>query len=184
VKTTMCLIALVTMAGSVPAADPQVEFTVTDGWVEFRLTRDDRPVSGARVLVTDARGQKFADGATGEDGAGEFPIPPGSKNFRIEFRIDDRIADSILLTPVDGIVVPTNVLLSFGLAPCCRAPAKRTESLRDSPSTHDDESSHEIVPTWLRAGVGVTITLLGVAILFRRLRLARSSNHDPRKAET
>lgn len=113
------LLATVVFVSPVAAGEPQVAFVVRDGWVEFTLAQDDKPVPDAQVRVFTTNGHKFAEGETGPGGRGEFPLPPGH-SFRVEIKIGDRTADPIMLMPIDDHVVPTNVLLSFGLAPCYR----------------------------------------------------------------
>ncbi|MFO0805522.1 MAG: hypothetical protein U0791_20655 [Gemmataceae bacterium] len=150
------------------AAEPEIAFTVVDGWVELKLTQDDNPLPGAKVRVLDSRGGKFADGETGTDGSGEFPMPPGTQ-FRVEIKVGDRTADMILLTQVDGIVVPKSVLLSFGLTPCCRYSSRSTVATEtELPATASEREF--TIPRWFQAAVGIAFTILGAAILVRRER--------------
>lgn len=171
-KRTLRTVVLAASVFVVPAvaraAEPEIAFTVVDGWVELKLTQDDNPLPGAKVRVLDSRGGKFADGETGTDGSGEFPMPPGTQ-FRLEIKVGDRTADMILLTQVDGIVVPKNVLLSFGLTPCCRYSSRSAVATEtESPAT---ASEHEFtIPRWFQAAAGGGFTILGAAILVRHER--------------
>jgi hypothetical protein len=157
------------------AAEPQVEFEVKDGWVEFVLTRDDKPVPDATVLVFDSGGNKFAEGETGAQGRGLFPLPPGAE-FRVEFKVDGRNADMIRLAPVDGRVVPNRVLLSFGLAPCCRTPSRAAVAGSAAPPP-EPVPFLNLRSVWLQAGAGVALTLVGVVILGAS---RRGSPHTPK----
>jgi hypothetical protein len=107
------------------AEGAQVEFAVTDGWVEFTVRQAGEPVSGAQVTVFDTDGHKFASGETGPNGRGTFPLPRGPA-LAVEIQFDQRVAEPILLSRVDGALLPADVLLSFGAKPCCRR--ARTEN--------------------------------------------------------
>lgn len=126
------------------AAEPRASFTVDAGWVNFRLTRDGEPISDARIKVLDARGEQFATGETGKDGDGSFPLPTGPCCI-VEFEVGGKTADPIRLTPRDGGVFPREVLLSFGLAPCCRAPS-RGGALYGEPTP---DAPGDAMPRWL-----------------------------------
>jgi hypothetical protein len=162
---------------SVRAAEPQVAFVVKDGWVEFTLTQDDKPVADAQVRVFTANGHTFGEGETGPQGRGEFPLPP-DHSFRVEIKIGDRTADSILLTPIDDHVVPTNVLLSFGLAPCCKVPSRGMfgSGGRDVPATNPPATSPGSIPIGAQVVCSVLFTALGVSIIWMSRR--RSSPTD------
>jgi hypothetical protein len=153
------------------AAEPQVAFVVADGWVEFALTQDGRPVAGAQVRVFAATGHRYADGETGPEGRGVFPLPPGP-SFRVEIKLGDRTADPILLTPVGDHVVPTEVLLSFGLAPCCKVPSRAGAfgAGGADPGLPDRPETTGSLPVWVRAAGGVAFTVLGVVILWASRR--------------
>lgn len=171
-------LAILVFASPAAAREPQVTFVVKDGWVEMTVTQDDKPVADALIRVFSATGHKFAEGETGPGGRGEFPLPPGH-SFRVEIKIGDRTADPILLTPIDDHVVPTNVLLSFGLAPCCRVPPRGgvfgSKSPTESP-LNTATSSLGSMPVWMQAGGAVVFTILGVFILFGS---RRSTSKEP-----
>lgn len=160
-------VALLTLAfcAATRAGEPQVAFALKGGWVKFTVTQDDKPVPDAVVRVFNAQGAEFAEGESGPSGRGQFPQPPDGM-FRVEIKVQNRTADPIALTPVDGAIVPTNVLLSFGLAPCCRAPSRTALSPDPPPPT----VSRDTLPVWMSAGVGVAFTLLGAIILVRSVR--------------
>jgi len=153
------------------AAEPQVSFVVKDGWVPFTLTRGDIPVPDATVRVYDAQGSMFGEGETGSEGRGEFPLPRGDL-FRVEIKIGDRTADMIQLTKVEDRVVPSSVLLSFGLAPCCRVATKATGSGTVRQGTPEDAT---LIPPsiWVKAGGGIILTLLGAAVIVTAFRSNR-----------
>ncbi len=90
------LLATIVSVSPVAAGEPQVAFGVKDGWVEFTLAQDDKPVPDAQVRVFTTNGHKFAEGETGPGGRGEFPLPPGH-SFRVEIK-------SARLKP-DGLLV-------------------------------------------------------------------------------
>lgn len=167
------LLATVSDATPALATEPQVVFGVKDGWVEFSLTQDDKPVADALVRVFTTDGHRFAEGETGPGGRGLFPLPPGH-SFRVEIKVGDRTSDSILLTPIDDHVVPTNVLLSFGLAPCCRVPSRGMfgSGEQEVPSTTSPAST----PIWAQVVCSVLFTALGVSIIW--LSRCRSSQTD------
>ena len=158
------LLATVVFVSPVAAGEPQVAFVVKDGWVEFTLAQDDKPVPDAQVRVFTTNGHKFAEGETGPGGRGEFPLPPGH-SFRVEIKLGDRTADPILLTPIDNHVVPTNVLLSFGLAPCCKVPSRGMFGT-ESPDQSRPASPTGSIPIWLQAAGGIAFTVFGALILW------------------
>lgn len=162
------LLATVVFVSPVAAGEPQVAFVVKDGWVEFTLAQDDKPVPDAQVRVFTTNGHKFAEGETGPGGRGEFPLPPGH-SFRVEIKIGDRTADPILLTPIDDHVVPTNVLLSFGLAPCCKLPSRGTFGT-ESRDQSQPASVLGSIPIWVQATGGIAFTILGALILWMSRR--------------
>ncbi len=161
------------------ATEPQVAFVVKDGWVSMKMTRDEKPVPDAEVRVYDEHGGKFGEGETGSEGQAEFPLPPG-RIFRLEIKTGDRTADIIQLTKVDDQVMPANVLLSFGLAPCCRALPRNKAST--SPGT-DPATLFGSVPVWMQAGGSMLFTILGVTI-FLTARRSSTPTDRPLPEET
>ena len=102
------------------ASGPPISYAVKNRWIQFTLTHDDKPVTNGMVRVFDGFGNNFAEGETGTNGQGEFPLPSGHQ-FRVEIKIGDRAADPIPVTSNGGNrIVPERRRLSFGLAPCCR----------------------------------------------------------------
>lgn len=174
-RTLAAVVGLFLAPAPARAAEPEIAFNVVDGWVDLKLTQDDKPLPGAKVLVLDSRGGKFADGETGPDGSGEFPMPPGTQ-FRVEVKIGDRTADMILLTQVDGIVVPKSVLLSFGLAPCCRFSSRSATIAEEEQAAPTAKVRDFPVASWLQGTVGVGLAVLGAAILVRHERRARRTS--------
>jgi hypothetical protein len=139
------------------AAGPaQIAFSVTDGWVEFTVRQDGEPVSDALVAVFDAHGRKFASGETGTDGRGTFPLPSGP-SLAVEIKIIERVADPILLTSVDGALLPSEVLLSFGAKQCCRRPQKENQE------TSEMTGSLRPIGLWLLSGGSLCLLLSMVA---------------------
>ncbi len=166
--TAVALLATVMFVSPVSAGEPQAAFAVKDGLIEMTITRDDMPVADAQVRVFAANGHKFAEGETGPEGRGEFPLPPGT-DFRVEIKVGDRTADPIRLTKIDDYVVPTNVLLSFGLAPCCKVPSRGgmfgTEPPTASSPPDPANSPSFSMPVWMQATCAVAFTILGGFIL-------------------
>ena len=147
------------------ADDAQVAFNVKDGWVEMTLTRDAEPIPDVRIKVFDHRGGKFAEGETGPLGRGEFPLPPGD-SLMIEFTVGDRTADPIRLSKVDDRVVPTRVLLSYGLSPCCKVPKRVLDA---SPGDSGSESAAPTpgsLPVWVQVAGSVAFALVGLTLLW------------------
>ena len=176
------LLATVVFVSPVAAGEPQVAFVVKDGWVEFTLAQDDKPVPDAQVRVFTTNGHKFADGETGPGGRGLFPLPRGHF-FLVEIKIGDRTADPILLTPIDNHVVPTNVLLSFGLAPCCKVPSRGMfgSEVQDAPTTSPTATSPGSFPIWAQVVCSVLFTALGISIIWMSRRRTSPTNRLPSK---
>src|SRR5438876_731644 len=76
------------------AVEPEATFVAKGKWVALILTRDNQPVADAQVRVFTASGNQYAEGETGPQGRGEFPMPPGSM-FMVEIRSGGRTADQI-----------------------------------------------------------------------------------------
>lgn len=146
---------LVIPGGPCRGAEPQIAFVVADGWVTFKLQQDGQPVAGARVRVLDAQGRQFAEGETGPEGRGLFPLPPGA-SLMVEVKLGERTADLIRLTRTDDSLVPTQVLLSFGLRPCCRG-AKSLES--------PAPEAHPLARAAWPAGLGGVLIVIGTVLL-------------------
>lgn len=175
-------LATALFASPVAGGEPQVAFAVKDGWVEFTLTRDDKPLADAQVRVFTANGHTFAQGETGPEGRCEFPLPPGP-DFRVEIKVGDRNADPIRLTKIDDYVVPTNVLLSFGLAPCCKVPSRGVfgSGGQEVPSTNPPVTSPGSIPIWAQVVCIVLFTTLGVSIIWMSRRPSSPTDRLPSK---
>src|SRR4051812_21690912 len=103
------LAAFVLSASPLSAQEPEVSLGVKAGWLHFALTtREGQAVKDSPVAVYDLKGQKIAEGDSGEDGQGEFPLPPGGRAI-VEFKIGKRLADPILLKYGPGGVFPERV---------------------------------------------------------------------------
>lgn len=90
------LVAIFIAIQNVPcgAAEPQVAFNLKDGWVEFVIRQDGRPVPNVIIRILNDGGNKFAEGETGPEGQTTFPPPPGS-SFLVEIKAGERTADPI-----------------------------------------------------------------------------------------
>lgn len=157
------VIALAACAVAAPAAEPTVAFAVKDGWVSLALTGADGPIADAQVEVYTAAGHRFAEGETGADGRGEFPLPPGP-HCRVEIRIGDRRADSIRLTRTGDRLAPSNVLLSFGLAPCCRIPSG-SAARADRSATGPLSGASDLTPLASQITGGLVCVLAGLGLI-------------------
>lgn len=155
------------------ASEPEVAFVVKDGWVEFVLRQDGRPVADALIQVVDEKGTNFAQGVTGEEGQASCPLPRGS-SFVVEFKTGNRTADPIRFFKIEESVEPARVLLSYGLRPCCRFLSRKeattdpTESELAAPPT----SPRTYRLLLLTAAVGFAIV---AAVLFLVSRQSASS---------
>ncbi|MEZ6143543.1 MAG: SpaA isopeptide-forming pilin-related protein [Zavarzinella sp.] len=153
--------------GNMPisASEPHVAFTVKDGWVEMAISHDANPVPEATFQIYSSNAQLFAEGETGKEGRAEFPLPPGPY-FRVELKIDGRNADSIQLTKIEDYVVPARVLLSFGIAPCCKVPDRTADGDRSSaPATENSSLFPFSLPMWVRACGAISLTIIGAYML-------------------
>jgi len=118
------LLALSVLAlPAVAAAEPRVAFTVEDGWLRFAVRQDDKPVADAAVSVFTEQGAPWAKGETGDNGKGGFPLPRGDEVL-VELKLGEKTADLITLRRTGDGVEPAEVLVTFGLRPCCRVPSR------------------------------------------------------------
>jgi len=158
------------------AAEPQIAFVVKEGWVDFTLKQDAEPVSDAQVKIFDQNGHKFAEGETGTDGHGTFPMPTGDL-FIAEIQIGERTADPIRICRYGEGVEPDRVLLTFGLRPCC------TAELRRKSRKLNDAGTPSETPLWANR---MTLTIIGsiavsclFAVFLTRLRSRRGIVPEP-----
>ncbi len=142
------------------AAEPQVAFTLKKGWVGFAIEQDGKPVPSAIVRAFDEHGHNFAEGETGDEGRGEVPQPRGA-SFTIEIKVGKRVADPIRIRRAGKGVEPANVLLSFGLRPCCRVPSQGWSFKPPEPMPSGPRNPR----LWLQAGAGTVFLMFGAAIL-------------------
>lgn len=126
---------LLAIALAAPRAEPQATFAHEAGWIVLTLTHGEQPVGDALIQVYDEAGAMFASGETGANGRGQFPLPRGD-SFLVEFKIGDRTADPIRITSTPNGPFPGEVLLSFGLAPCCRVPSGGWAAPEATPGTN------------------------------------------------
>jgi hypothetical protein len=155
-------------------AEPQATFSLKDGWVEFALRKDGRPVANATILIMDERGVKFGEGETGEEGQAAFPLPRGS-SFVVEIKAGDRTADPIRLFKSEAGIEPARVLLSYGLRPCCRSIKSRGEAMIVGEQIETPPVPNEDPPPWhllAPALAGVLIAGVVLSVLWRRYRSA------------
>lgn len=160
-------VALLATAGftAADAAEPQVEFEVKSDRVAFAVTRDEQPVAAAKVRVFDGI-LVYAEAESGPDGRGECPMPPG-EFFRVDIQIGDRTADRILLRKIDDHVFPSRVLLTFGLAPCCRVPSRGWAAWSQRVPASDAQA--DSTPSWwvVAGGAGIALFVFVTTILTR-----------------
>lgn len=154
-------------AGSPVAGSPGIQAEVTveqrKGWIHFRIEHQGQPVAGALVEIWDDTPSKFAEGTTGENGAGQFPMPT-TKQFKMEVKIQDKSANSILLTRIDDEIVPKRTLLAYGSKPCCKVPRLGLDE------SEPNSWSIDSLPAWTQMS-GVALVLCGgflVSLLFKR----------------
>jgi hypothetical protein len=144
-------------------AEPQATFTLKNGWVEFALRKDGRPVANATIQVINEHGKNLGDGETGENGQTAFPLPPGASFVVVEIKAGERTADPIRLYKRDSSVEPARVLLSYGLRSCCRSIKPQGEVIIVSEPT---ETAHEEPMPWHFAVPVIAGLSVAAAILF------------------
>lgn len=154
------------------ASEPQIAFTLEDGWVSFTLTRDGQPVPNARVIVFNRYGGKHAEGETGAEGGGIFPMPRDPECW-VEVTVGDRIAERIRLQLIKDRVIPSPVLLRFEILPCCRLPTANAEAA--------SESSQSVLNPWL-VGFGLLVSIAGLWVLYTNMP-SLSLSHRTRSKE-
>jgi hypothetical protein len=173
-------LALLVSANTAQTAEPQISFTVKNRWVKFNLTHDETPVTNGMVRVFDGFGNTFAEGETGTNGQGEFPLPSGHQ-FKVEIKIGERTADLIPVTSIGGNrVVPNRVLLSFGLAPCCRIVSRGVVEKQTATvlSPHEPSDKKEIGSNLWMPAIGTLILLLaGTCLVLLAFRPSTSTEN-------
>lgn len=152
---------------------PRVSFTLKKGWVTCRVTREDRPVTDANLKIIDGNGQAFADGDVNDEGVSEFPLPRTDSVY-VMIQIADKSTDMIRLFREGEGVFPSEVLLTFGLTPCCRPPT-RTESVAET-----NEAIASVERTYdMSVGAGIAAAVaFGMVLFMRRARTQRPARPD------
>lgn len=152
---------LVALVSPGTAAEPLTEasFRLKKKWVELTLRRGDVPIPDATIKVFDESGEPFADGETDEKGLAVFPKPKGTA-VTIEVKFDGKTADPIPLRLTHQGIEPGELLLSFGLRPCCRVANRFTANLAATAATE-----HRSDWVWFQAGVGSVLVVVGAGAL-------------------
>jgi hypothetical protein len=157
----------VSQTGSTVTVTPGVQAEVTveqrKGWIQFRIEHQGQPVPGALVEIWDDSQSKFAEGTTGTNGEGQFPMPT-TRQFKMEVKIQDKSANSILLTRIDDEIVPKRTLLAYGTKPCCKVPRLGLDESEAS------SWSVDFFPAWAQMS-GIALVLCGgflFSLLFKR----------------
>jgi len=110
-------------AAESPADVPVASFEVIDGWIEFKVERDGKPVTGARVTVL-VGATVWATGETGPEGRGTFPVPRGG-SCQLTFEFGAGPSAPVPLSVLDDkTVVPNRAPVYDGTAQCCVVPPK------------------------------------------------------------
>ncbi|VTS05051.1 hypothetical protein [Tuwongella immobilis] len=153
------------------AAEPVATFAIEQAWLKFSLTQDAKPLLDAQIRVIDFNGREFARGEVDASGTGEFPMPRGDQ-FTVEFTIANKTADLIPVTRVGRELFPTQVMLTFGLAPCCHLP-KRGTTPASAPAevsgTPSEPSSPVGLPIWFQVIGSIGFTVAGAWILLKAM---------------
>jgi hypothetical protein len=172
VWATLGILALVP-AGVLQAAEPQARFTLKHGWVELILRQDGKPVPGAALRILDANTHQFSEGETNATGKTEFPLPRGP-GFIAEITLGERTADPIWIERDKDGIEPEQVLLSFGLHPCCQMPA--VETARPAPVESAPAAQHLLFS--YRSAAVVALGVSGIAFLLWSLARFTRSDTD------
>lgn len=153
------------------AVEPVASFALADGWIDFRLERDGKPVTSARVTVLVGT-EVWARGETDETGQGTFPRPPG-RDCQVVFDLGSGPSAPVPLAFLpDGTVIPTRSPVRDGTAECCVTPTRRTQPVEDSVrSTSLPE----------RLAIGLVVLAFNCICLGVAMWRDRRRNPDPRK---
>jgi hypothetical protein len=149
-------------------SDPMVTFNLTDGWVDFHLEKDGKPVINARVKVL-VGSQIWAEGETGETGRGTFPRPDGMY-CQVVFDLGKGLFAPIPLSFLpDGTLSPTNAPVLSGNSECCEIPSRREVSRSSEVAPESSTGS----PSRDRMIIGVAVLLVNGTVLGWVLRRPR-----------
>jgi hypothetical protein len=164
------LFALFFGGGRCHATEPQADFVLKNGWVEFTLRQDGRPVAHATIQILNEQGKVYAEVEDIDEGRTSFPLPPGA-SFVVEIKAGDRTADPIRIFKNGSSVEPARVLLSYGLRPCCRSIKPQGDAIivgdpTDAPSAAAEEAIpwHFLVPVF----AGLSISAAVIFMMWRR----------------
>lgn len=149
-------------------SDPVVTFTLSDGWVDFCLEKDGKPVSNAQVTIL-VGSQIWANGQTGDSGRGSFPRPSGMY-CQVVFDLGKGPSAPVPLNFLsDGTLIPTHSPVQSSTADCCTILPRRVVSSPPdvTPKTLTGSSLRD------RVTIGAAVLLVNGAILGWALRRSR-----------
>lgn len=154
------LVGLLAFSGgqALLGAEAQISFQTKKGWISFTLEKEGAPVADALVQILDENGAVFAEGTTGEKGQGQFPLPTGEQ-IKVEVKIGERSADTIVLTRSGDKVFPEEVLLSYGSKPCCKVVFLAGNGEGDIDLLSRLEAMG--IPVWLQLLAGTSLIIAG-----------------------
>lgn len=138
-------------AGDPPGEAPVASFALTDGWVDFQVTRAGAPVADARVTVLTGA-EVWARGETGATGRGTFP-KPNRPDCQVVFDFGAGPSAPVPLAfPSDGTVVPNRSPVLDGTAECCQ-PARRATAPPPAPASRGGRVPYRyLIPGLVIAG--------------------------------
>jgi len=159
--------------------EPVAAFTLADGWVDFRLEKDGKPVKGARVTVL-VGNRIWAQGETGDGGQGTFPRPTGT-HCQVVFYLGSGPSAPIPLAFLDDTtVIPTRSPVRDGTGECCATYARRVTENRlpdEAPTLTTILRDRVIIGSGVLVVGGV---YLGYAVWRTRRHKHGSSQHTQR----
>ncbi len=156
-------------------AEAQISFQTKKGWIAFTLEKEGAPVADALVQILDESGAVFAEGTTGAKGQGQFPLPTWEQ-IKVEVKIGERSADTVVLTRNGDKVFPDEVLLSYGSKPCCKIVFLGTGSEGEIDLLSRLEAMG--IPIWLQLLAGASLIVGGT---YWAYSLGRASNQGDQK---
>ncbi|QJW93134.1 hypothetical protein [Frigoriglobus tundricola] len=164
------------LAADPKAVEPVASFALVDGWVDFTLERDGKPVADARATVL-VGAERWASGETGGTGRGTFPRPPGT-NCQVVFDLGAGPSAPVPLTFLSNdSVIPTRAPVRDGTAECCVTPPRRPQPTEPQPP----ERSTPLTPLRDRLIIGAAAVAVNGIWLTWALRRTRRDDSQPSK---
>ena len=166
-RPSIPLFALLLIASSLRASEPQATFALVEGELQIGVEQDGKPIKNMKIRVLDLGATTLMD-AEEIDGTVSFPLDKRS-GYLVGITIPGKKkeADFITLRRSGNTLTPPRVLLGFS-KPCCRVAVSPRSAVAPPPEA-DAPRPDKRSGAWLLLGVsGACLLAAGMMLMFFR----------------